>query len=88
MAIPTSLSLASTLNVFDYAAPITINTSFTLCRGIYVGTATGVTGTMTVVMSNGDTVLFTGVLAGLILPIRCTKVNTTGTTATDLVALY
>lgn len=73
---------------FSLAAPIINNVSFPLCRGIYAGTATGVAGTITAIVSNGDTVVFTGILAGSINPIRCTQINASGTTATNLVALY
>jgi len=36
----------------------------------------------------GDTVTFTGVLAGSILPVRILKVYSTDTTATNIVAVY
>lgn len=52
-------------------------------RGIYVG----VTGDVTAVI-NGNAILFKAVPVGLILPIRATRVNSTGTTATNMVALY
>lgn len=53
-------------------------------RYLFVGGA----GTLTVDMSNGATVLFTGVLAGSVLPIRVNRVRATGTTATNIVALW
>jgi len=52
-------------------------------RGIYIGGS----GNLTVEMAGGQTVTFTGVSAGCILPIRVNKVLTS-TTATYLVALY
>jgi hypothetical protein len=52
-------------------------------RGIYIGGD----GNITVLMGSGNVVLFTGLLAGTLLPIRVRRVNATGTTATDLVGL-
>lgn len=52
--------------------------------GLFVGGA----GNVNVEMSDGTDCLFTGVLAGQILPISVTKVNSTSTTATNIVALY
>lgn len=52
--------------------------------GIWVGGA----GNLTVQMAGGGTVTFTGVPAGTLLPIRVDRVNSTGTTATAIVALY
>ena len=55
-------------------------------RAIYVG---GSGGTLVVVMNETD-ITFTGVPAGSILPIRCTRVKSTGTTvaAGGIVALF
>ena len=54
-------------------------------RALYVGSA----GDVAVDMHKGGTnVLFAGIPAGTILPIRVTKVYLTGTTAGDLVAIY
>lgn len=52
------------------------------CRALYVGG----TGNITAIVG-GAVVLFTAVPVG-ILPVRCTRVNATGTTATAMVALY
>jgi hypothetical protein len=53
------------------------------CRGIYVGTG----GSLSILMDNGS-VTFANVPTGSLLPIRTRRVNSTGTTATDLVALF
>ena len=53
-------------------------------RALFVGGA----GDVKVDTLGGDTVTFTGVLAGSILPVRILKVYATGTTATNLVAVY
>lgn len=45
----------------------------------------GVAGNVAVVTEDGSTVTFVGVPAGAILPIRCTKVRSTSTTASSIV---
>ena len=52
-------------------------------RALYIGGA----GTVAAII-DGSAVSFVGLNAGTILPIRCSRVNTTGTTATSIVALY
>jgi hypothetical protein len=87
MAVPTTISIASTPNSFEYAAAITTSDTVSLTgvtRAVYVGGA----GNITAVMFNGDVVLFTAVPVGTMLPIRCTRINATATTATALVAMY
>lgn len=59
----------------------------TVTDAVYVGTATA-TDTLAAVMENGQVVTFTGLLAGTIYPIAITRVNNTGTSASDLVACY
>lgn len=53
-------------------------------RALFVGGA----GNIKVDTLGGDTVTFTGVLAGSILPVRILKVYSTDTTATNIVAVY
>jgi hypothetical protein len=53
-------------------------------RAIFVGGA----GALKVTTSDGDTVTFTGVTAGTVLPIRAKVVFSTGTTATNIVAMW
>ena len=55
----------------------------TPARALYVGGA----GNLVAINGAGDAITFTGVLAGSILPIRTTRVNSTSTTATSIVAL-
>jgi hypothetical protein len=75
-------------NVSDparYGAAVTPSNSVDLpapTRALFVGVA----GNISVEMRNG-TVVFTNVPVG-ILPIQCTRVNSTGTTATTMVALW
>jgi len=68
------------------ASAVTPNDSTDLSqpsRALFVGGA----GNLTVDMTNGDNVVFTGVLAGSVLPFRVKRVYSTGTTATNIVAL-
>jgi hypothetical protein len=53
------------------------------CRGIYVGGAGDA-----VLIQEGNAITYTGLLAGSFYPFECTRVNSTSTTATNLVALY
>jgi len=53
-------------------------------RGVYVGT----TGNMKVTMQDSGTVLFTGIPAGTTLPIRVTRIWSTTTTASTIIALW
>jgi hypothetical protein len=52
-------------------------------KAIYVGGA----GNVTCVTEGGNVTLFTAPPVGSVIPIRFTRVNATGTTATALVAL-
>jgi len=54
------------------------------CRAIYVGTA----GDLAVNDDAGNSVLFTGVAAGSVLPISTDVIRATSTTASTIVALY
>lgn len=53
-------------------------------RGIYVGGA----GNIAAVMKDGSVVTFSGAAAGTVLPLRVSRVNSTNTTATNLVGMY
>lgn len=53
------------------------------CRALYVG----VGGNLSIV-TGGATVTFAGVLGGTVLPVSCSRVRSTGTTASSIVALY
>jgi hypothetical protein len=53
-------------------------------RGLFVGGA----GNVAVTTAKGTTLTFTGVVAGTILPVMVAKVLSTGTTATNIAALY
>ena len=51
---------------------------------LYVGAA----GDVKVDTSDGDTVTFTALAAGIVHPIRVKRVYSTGTTATNITAVY
>lgn len=55
-------------------------------RWLYIGT--GGSKTLKVTMANGDVVSFGNVSSGDLLPLRVTLVWATGTSATNIVALY
>jgi len=53
-------------------------------RGIYVGGE----GDVSVVTAGGSSVTFSAIAAGTVLPVIVARVMATGTTATDIVALW
>lgn len=54
-----------------------------VAKALYVGT----TGNITLVTPEGDTVLFSNVPVGF-FPVQTARVNSTATTASNIVALY
>lgn len=54
-------------------------------RGLYIGTAGDVKVDMA---ERGTAVIFVGLQAGTLLPVQVTKVYSTDTDATDILALY
>lgn len=60
-----------------------VDISLAPCIGLFVGGA----GNLVVTMSDGNDVTFTGVPAGWWMPISVTRVKSTGTTATNIVAV-
>lgn len=53
-------------------------------RSLYVGTG----GTVVLLTLGGTALTFVNVPSGSILPIQCSRVNSTGTTASNIVALF
>ena len=53
-------------------------------RGVYVGVA----GDVTLISESGSTITLKNLAAGILHPIAVTRIEATGTTATDIVALY
>lgn len=68
------------------AAAVTVHDSTNITGAPTRGLWVGVSGDISVLMSGGGSVVFKGV-QGLI-PIRVDRVNSTSTTATDIVALF
>jgi hypothetical protein len=69
------------------AAAVTPNDSTDLAavsRALFVGGA----GNIAVTMAGGQSITFTGVTAGAVLPIRVSRILSTGTTATSIVAVW
>jgi hypothetical protein len=60
------------------------STVLTTTRALWVGGA----GNLSVVMKNGTTLTLNSVPAGSMLSLRVTKVRSTSTTATNIVALW
>lgn len=72
----------------DRAVAVTPDNSNDLAdptRGIWVGGAGNLNVDM---LGDGSTVLFSGIQAGTLLPIRVRRIRSTNTTATLIVALY
>lgn len=70
-----------------HAAAVTPNDSTDLtnhAKALYVGGA----GNINLDTVGGETVVFSGLLAGTILPVRAARVRSTSTTASNIVALY
>jgi hypothetical protein len=55
-----------------------------MCRALYIGTG----GDLSLDIGNSTAVIFAKVLQGTVLPVAAKRVRVTGTTATDIVALY
>lgn len=91
MALPTGMQFGSTDNTYDYAIAVTLDNAVDFgppCRALFINhTATA---SVKVKMQNGDDVTFAGIPAnnGYILPIRACRVFVTGTTVTNVIALY
>ncbi len=56
----------------------------TAARALYIGVA----GNVALETTEGTVLTFVGLLAGSILPVRTIRVNSTDTTATNIIALF
>lgn len=68
----------------EVVTPHNTNEFVKVSRAIYVGTG----GNVNLVTRDGTTLLFSNVQDGTVLPIRARQVRATGTTATDIIAIY
>jgi hypothetical protein len=78
--VPQSDSSAST------AVLVTLATNFS--KGVSKGLYLGVGGDVVVVFEDNTAMTFKNLAGGIIHPIKCIRINTTGTTATNIVAVY
>ena len=85
MTQPAYRTADATVSAFN-AVAVTLSDSTVLAptRALYVGTG----GNLKVTMAYGAEVTFTNVQSGSILPIQVTKVWSTGTAASAVIALY
>jgi hypothetical protein len=78
----------STTILAPYKSAVAVTTSdsalIPVTDALYVGGA----GNIVVTTQNGDSVTFTGVPVGTVLPIAVSQVKATSTTATLILALY
>ena len=74
---------------FNVWVPITPYDTLDLSKGVSGGIWVGVDGAVAAVMQDGTMpVILAAVPAGTWLPLAAKRINSTGTTATGLVALY
>lgn len=87
MSTPNDLQKQASLKTSDaaiHAEPVVLDALVNPTRGIYVGGS----GNVAVVMASGKTVTLTALAAGVIHPFSVTKVNTTNTTATNIILVW
>jgi hypothetical protein len=70
------------------ALTVTPNDSTDLSKGYTKGIYIGTSGDLSVILRDGSTAIFKSISAGVIHPISATRINATGTTASNIVAVY
>ena len=83
MSNPNPPEINSAIAAIAVTTSDSTNLSLGFTRGIYVGGS----GDVAVTMADGNTVTFKSLAAGIIHPICVTRIWSTGTTATNIVAL-
>lgn len=78
-----SASKASTVSPSD-TADLPRPSGVAATKYLYVG----VSGNVVIITPSGDTVILKGLVAGMFHPIQATRIKSTNTTATDILALY
>lgn len=82
---PTSAQLSWEPGARHYAVTPHDSTDFTASfRALYIGTG----GDVVIVDMNSTAVTYKNVPAGTVIPMRGRRVNSTSTTATDIVGIY
>lgn len=80
---PQTIKRAIAINPSD-TQNISIEGAEKPCDGVYIGGS----GDLSVVDHYGNTTIFSGLAAGFNHPISATRINNTGTTATNIVAVF
>lgn len=70
------------------AATVTPNDSTDLAKGRTKGVYVGTAGDLAVTMNDGTNVTFSGLAAGVVHYISVSRIKATGTTATNIIAIY
>lgn len=83
MTIPTG-DFSFPAKTFVAVTPSNTANLASVCRALFVGTG----GDLAAIGDDGSAVTFKNVPSGAVLPVRTIRVNSTNTTATDIVALY
>ena len=83
MTKPYSARVIAAKSAFSVTTSDSSADNFAPTNAVYVGTA----GNISVVMANNNTQVFTNVQAGCLLPISIIRVNSTNTSAANIVGL-
>lgn len=75
-------------NQFATYAVITPDNTVNIAQGVTDAIFVGTTGNLVAVSENGATATFVAAPAGVTLPLRVKRINSTSTTADNLLALY
>lgn len=84
MGLRNSFMQAEDFMRYNVWRPVTVDVEIPVTDGIFVGSA----GDVSAVMENNQAVTLRGLPAGAWLPIATRRINASGTSATNLVALY
>lgn len=75
-------------NLVNRGYPVVPSDTVDLAQGATMGLYIGETGNVSVILAGGTTVLFSSLSGGMVHPISVTRVRASGTTATNIVAVY
>lgn len=67
---------------------VTASDTASFADGLSIGLYVGVAGDVSIVTKAGDTVVLKNLSAGVVHPIPCSRVNSTNTNATEILAVY